>query len=209
MGRSVTVTGRGRASAPYDVATLNLAASARAANPSDATARASYAMQAMREAVVRGGADERTLATTNVSLNPVHDPWPTVVAYEASLSLAVRTTDLEHVGSMLVAAVQAGGDGARVDGISFSHDDAAGLESAARDAAYANARAKAEQYAGLAGQALGEVRHIAEAEIGGGGMPRRMMAMAAADSGGGMPVDGGEGSVNAVVTVTWALGPSV
>jgi len=59
------------------------------------------------------------------------------------------------------------------------------------------------------GQALGEVRHIAEAEIGGGGMPRRMMAMAAADSGGGMPVDGGEGSVNAVVTVTWALGPSV
>ena len=103
MGRSVTVTGRGRASAPYDVATLNLAASARAANPSDATARASYAMQAMREAVVRGGADERTLATTSVSLNPVHDPWPTVVAYEASLSLAVRTTDLEHVGSMLVA----------------------------------------------------------------------------------------------------------
>ena len=53
------------------------------------------------------------------------------------------------------------------------------------------------------------MRHIAEAEIGGGGMPKRMMAMAAADSGGGMPVDGGEGSVNAVVTVTWALGPSV
>jgi uncharacterized protein YggE len=209
MGRSVTVTGRGRASAPYDVATLNLAVAARAANPSDATARASYAMQAMREAVIRSGADERTLATTSVSLNPVHDPWPTVVAYEASLSLAVRTTDLEHVGSMLVAAVQAGGDGARVDGIAFSHDDAAGLESAARDAAYANARAKAEQYAGLAGQALGEVRHIAEAEIGGGGMPKRMMAMAAADSEGAMPVDGGEGSVTAVVTVTWALGPSV
>jgi uncharacterized protein len=166
-------------------------------------------MQAMREAVVRGGADERTLATTSVSLNPVHDPWPTVVAYEASLSLAVRTTDLEHVGSMLVAAVQAGGDGARVDGISFSHDDAAGLESAARDAAYANARAKAEQYAGLAGQALGEVRHVVEAEIGGGISPRGMKAMALAADAGGAPIDAGEGTVSAVVTVTWALGPAV
>jgi uncharacterized protein YggE len=165
-------------------------------------------MQAMREAVVRSGANEHTLQTTSVSLNPVHDPWPTVVAYEASLSLAVRLTDLEHVGSILVAAVQAGGDGARVDGIAFSHDDAAGLESAARDAAYANARAKAEQYAGLAGQSLGEVRHIVEAEMGSGIAPRRMMAMAA-ESGGGMPVDGGEGTVSAVVTVTWALGPSV
>ena len=44
MGRSVTVTGRGRTSAAYDEATLRLAASARAANPSDATARATYAM---------------------------------------------------------------------------------------------------------------------------------------------------------------------
>jgi uncharacterized protein YggE len=209
MGRSVTVTGRGRASAPYDVATLRLAATARAANPSDATARASYALQAMREAVVRGGASEQTLQTTGVSLNPVHDPWPTVTGYEASLSLAVRLTDLEHVGSVLVAAVQAGGDGARVEGIAFSHDDAAALERAAREAAYADARAKAEQYAGLAGQALGEVRHVVEAEMGGGPAPRRMMAMAAADAGGGMPVDGGEGSVSAVVTVTWALGPAL
>jgi len=48
-----------------------------------------------------------------------------------------------------------------------------------------------------------------EAEMGGGIAPRRMMAMAAADAGGGAPVDAGEGSVNAVVTVTWALGPSV
>lgn len=208
MGRSVTVTGRGRASAPYDVATLRLAASARAANPSDATARASYAMQAMREAVVRGGAAEQSLQTTGVSLNPVHDPWPTVSGYEASLSLAVRLTDLEHVGSVLVAAVQAGGDGARVEGITFSHDDAEALEAAAREAAYADARAKAEQYAGLAGQALGEVRHVVEAELGAGAAPRFMRAMAA-EAAAPPPIDGGEGSVTAVITVTWALGPAL
>ena len=207
MGRSVTVTGRGRASAAYDEATLQLAASARAANPSDATARATYAMSQMRDAVLAAGADPAALTTTNVSLSPVHDPWPTVVAYEASLALSVRLTDLSRVGSMLVAAVDAGGDGARVDGISFAHHDPAVLERQARDGAYAEARSKAEQYAGLAGQALGEVRHIAEVEAGGGGMPKRMMAMA--DSAGGMPVDAGEGTVISSLTVTWALGPAV
>ena len=117
MGRSVTVTGRGRAAAAYDEATLRLAATARAANPSDATARATYAMAAMREAVLAGGAEESALSTTHVSLSPVHDPWPTVSAYEASLSLSVRLADLSRVGSLLVAAVDAGGDGARVEGI--------------------------------------------------------------------------------------------
>jgi uncharacterized protein YggE len=207
MGRSVTVTGRGRASAAYDEATLMVAASARAANPSDATARATYAMAQMRDAVLAGGADPAALATTNVSLNPVHDPWPTVVAYEASLSLSVRLLDLSRVGSLLVAAVDAGGDGARVDGITFSHHDAAGLEREARDAAFADARAKAEQYAGLTGQPLGEVRHVVEGGAGGSTPVARRAMLASADA--AMPVDGGEGAVVATVAVTWALGPAV
>ena len=207
MGRSVTVTGRGHAAAAYDEATLRLAASARAASPSDATARATYAMSAMRDAVLAGGVEVAGLSTTNVSLNPVHDPWPTVVAYEASLGLAVRLDDLARVGSLLVAAVDAGGDGARVDGIFFSHQDAAALEREARDAAFADARAKAEQYAGLAGQALGEVRHVVEGGAHAGPMPR-MVAAAMADSAGAQ-IDAGEGSVAAVVVVTWTLGPAV
>jgi len=207
MGRSVTVTGHGRAAAAYDEATLRLAASARAANPSDATARATYAMSQMRDAVLSGGTDPAELTTTNVSLNPVHDPWPTVVAYEASLGLSVRLPDLTRVGTLLVAAIDAGGDGARVDGISFSHRDAASLERAARDAAFADARSKAEQYAGLAGQALGEVRHVVEGACGGPVAVRKGM-MLAADAG-GVPVDAGEGTVTAVVAVTWTLEPAV
>ena len=206
MGRTVTVTGRGRASAPYDEATLRLAASARAANPSDATARATYSMAAMREAVLAAGAEAERLTTTHVSLNPVHDPWPKVVGYEATLGLSVGLSDLARVGSLLVAAIDAGGDGARVDGIGFSHADPAALERTARDAAYADARDKAEQYAALAGQRLGDVKQIAEAGIG-GPVPigKRMMAMS--DAAGAPPVDGGEGSVDAVLTVSWALEP--
>jgi uncharacterized protein len=179
---------------------------ARAASPSDATARATYAMSQMRDAVLANGVDAAELTTTSVSLSPVHDPWPTVVAYEAALALSVRLHDLGRVGSLLVAAVDAGGDGARVDGISFSHSDPAALQRAARDAAYSDARAKAEQYAGLAGQALGEVRHIVEA--GTAAAVPRLMRAAAADAA-PMPIDAGEGTVTETLTVTWALGPAV
>lgn len=206
MGRSVTVTGRGRASADYDEATLRLTATARAASPSDATARATYAMSGMREALVRGGVGESSLSTTNVSLSPVHDPWPTVVAYEASLSLAAKLSELSHVGSLLVGAIDAGGDGARIDGITFSHSDPAVVENAAREAAFADARVKAEQYARLAGQSLGEVRHVAESEFGGVPVPQRVIA--AAVNMGAVPIDGGEGSVTAVVIVSWSLVPA-
>ncbi len=205
MGRSVTVTGRGQVAAPYDEAQLRLAASARAASPSDATARATYAMSAMRESVLRAGVADTDLATTHVSLAPVHDPWPTVAGYEASLSLTVRLGELAGVGTVLVAAVDAGGDGARVEGISFTHRDPSALQRRARDEAYADARAKAEQYAALAGVALGEVRHLVEGPVGGPPSPRAVRAMAES---GPVPVDAGEGQVLASVTVTWSLGPT-
>jgi hypothetical protein len=151
--------------------------------------------------------NEQALATGAVSLVPVHDPWPTVVAYEASFALTVRMDDLDGVGSLLVAAVDAGGDGARVDAVTFGHRDPAALAQLARARAFANARVKAEQYAGLSGQALGEVRHVAEATAGSRPFPGARLA--AASQAAGVPIDAGEGAVVAEVTVAWALGPVV
>ena len=208
MGRSVTVTGRGDATAPYDSVNLALGATARAATPGDATARAGYALSRVRDAVLARGVTEHALATGAVSLVPVHDPWPTVVAYEASFALTVRMEDLDGVGSLLVAAVDAGGDGARVDAVTFGHRDPAALAQQARAHAFANARAKAEQYAGLSGQALGEVRHVAEATAG-SVRPFPGARLQAASPAAGAPIDAGEGAVVAEVTVVWALGPVV
>jgi uncharacterized protein YggE len=208
MGRSVSVTGRGEASAPYDRVTLALGATARAASPGDATTRAGYALSRVREAALARGVGPADLATGAVSLVPVHDPWPTVVAYEASFALRVTTDDLDGVGSLLVAAVDAGGDGARVDAVTFGYRDPAAMEREARALAYANARAKAEHYAGLTGQALGEVRHMVEGAVSGAvPMPRAQFAKAAASA--PPQLDAGEGVVTALVTVEWALGPAV
>ena len=205
MGRHVTVTGRGHVNAPYDAATLSLATNARAAKPADAAARAAYSMNGLREAVLAHGVTAAALANTAVQLSPVHDPWPTVVAYEATLSLAVSISDLGSMGSLMVAAVEAGGDGARVDGVSFRHQHSVELAREARALAFADARLKAEQYAQLAGQALGEVRQVLEAEASMARGGAAMMKAVAAE----VPIDAGDGQVSAVITVSWALGPAV
>ncbi len=204
MARTVTTTGYGEASGPYDRATLVLAVAARAASPGDATTRAGYAVSQVRQAVLARGVREHALTTGAVTLSPVHDPWPTVVSYEASFGLRLELDDVEGVGSLLVAAVDAGGDAARVDGVRFGHREPHTLARLARDRAYADALVRAQQYAGLAGQALGEVRRVVEGAASLGG-PVRMAAMAVEQE--AVPVDGGEGSVRATVTVTWALGP--
>ena len=206
MGRSVTVTGRGEARAPFDIATLALGATARATTPTDATTRAGYALGQVRDAVLARGVVPSDLVTGAVSLEPVHDPWPTVVAFQASFSLTVRTATLAEVGSLLVAAVDAGGDAVRVDGVTFQHRDRSELERRAHAAAYGDARRKAEQYAGLAGQALGEVRRI-RADDAENHTAVRLMA--ASSPAGDVPIDPGDGAVAAAVTVTWALGPAV
>lgn len=209
MGRSITVTGRGEASGPYDRATLRLAATARAASPADATARAAYAMSRVRTAVLASGVPESALATGAVTLSPVHDPWPTVTGYDATLALVVVSDDVDSVGSMLVSAVEAGGEASRVEGVTFEHRDRTALEKLARDRAFSAARAKAEQLAGLAGQALGEVRHVAEAGPRVDARVGLASAMKAESYDGGLPVDGGDGVVATSVTVAWALGPAL
>jgi uncharacterized protein YggE len=207
MARTVTVTGRGSASAAYDLATLALGVTARAATPADATARAGYALAQVREAVLGRGVEGSEVATGAVTLVAVHDPWPTVTGYEASFALTVRTEDLGGVGSLLVAAVAAGGDGARVDRVAFGHRDPEPLVRQARERAYADARRQAEQYAGLAEQALGEVRRVDAADRRPGetvAVTGRATRAAEAEP----PIDAGTGAAMAAVTVTWALGPS-
>ena len=75
----------------------------------------------------------------------------------------------------------------------------------ARAAAFEDARAKAEQYASLAGRPLGPVLRVTEQPERGIPVPRFAAANAAIDAGAGMPVEAGESTVTATVTVRFSL----
>jgi uncharacterized protein len=97
-----------------------------------------------------------------------------------------------------------------INRISLSLNDPEPLAEQAREAAFASAQTKAEQFARLSGRALADVVSVAEnADLSRGWTSYAPMVGARAtmsSDSGGMGVEGGETTVRAAVTVRWSLG---
>ena len=76
--------------------------------------------------------------------------------------LQVKVRDIDKAGEVIDDAVDAGGDLLQVQSISFTIDDTTALRSEARAEAVADAQAKAEELATLAGVDLGKPTYISE-----------------------------------------------
>jgi len=115
----------------------------------------------------------------------------------------VRVRDLTILGSVLDKSVSVGAN--TVNGISFTLADPSKLYDEARKLAFADAKEKAELYAGLADAELGSIRNITEAQ-GFVQPPQPYMMKAVADSAGAaVPIATGELSYQINVQVTWDL----
>ncbi|HUF96209.1 MAG TPA: SIMPL domain-containing protein [Acidimicrobiia bacterium] len=90
-------------------------------------------------------------------------------------------TDIAGGGKIIDSAADAVGDTVRVNGISFGIKDDKTLVEAAREAAWNDARAKAEQLAGLAGRKRGPVMSVSET-VGRPPAPMQLARLQAADS---------------------------
>ncbi len=198
----VTVTGQGSASAVPDVFVVDVASEASAADPGAAFRGASSGLQAIVAAARGAGIAPDDLRSGEMSLWNDHDREGRPHGFRSSLRLEVRVRALDRAGEVLAALVEAGGDAARVQGTRFEHSDVDGLTSLARDAAFADALARALRYAGLAGRPLGPVVAVVEGGAAGGPRPTATR-MALADAA-GPPVEVGALTVSAAVTVHWA-----
>ena len=206
MDKGIWVTGSGTASGSRDECAITVGSEVRRPSAAGALAASAESLEQMRAVLLGSGVPESALATSAVSLSPVYDEYPTVAGFQAAVQLTATTRDIAAAGELLTSVVEAGGDAARVHDVSFRHSDASGLMGRARDAAWADALARAGQLAALAGRELGEVLAIDETV----GRPRppgpmRMAAMAESDMAGKMSLDAGEGSVVVSLTVGWSL----
>ncbi len=191
----MTVTGSASVEVKPDRAVLAVGVQSR--RPSAGAAmevvneRATTLVSAMRDA----GARDEDLRTTGMSLWFDQSDRSYVASY--SLSVGVPSDD---AGRFIDAAAEVAGDELTLNGVSFSVADPSTAVAPLRDAAVADARAKAEALAGAAGCSLGPIVSIVEG--GGGGvapMPRgAMRAMAA-------PVEAGTDTLSLHVTVSYEL----
>jgi uncharacterized protein YggE len=198
--RTVTVTGHGEAWAVPDSAIVRVAAVHRAAGVADALSGADSAARQ----VVATGREHTTperIGSTAVQIWPTYDEAGVPSGYEATHSLTLRCPDIEAAGALLTALSESVGDRLRIEGVSLEVSDRAAAETAAREAAYADAVARGTHLAELAQAELGDPQDVVE---GGAviGVRRAAKALAAsADS----SFEPGEQAVAATVSVAFQL----
>ncbi len=187
--RTVTVTGRGTSLVVPDSAVVRVGAVARAAGVAEAFRACTSAVEAIG-ALARRHTDESSIASNGINVWPWHDNQGQPRGFEARHALTIGCSDLNAADALLSELVEEIGDALSVDGVSLEVSDPSAAHQQALAAAYENAKQRATQLAGLAGATLGEV--LAIGETGGSGV---MSAK----------IEPGESSVDAAVSLTWAL----
>jgi uncharacterized protein YggE len=204
LRESVLVTGKGEVFGEPDTLTVEFAVEGNASTVDQALARANTAATKMRNTLVRAGVAKADLQTSNVSVSSRLNDKQKIIGYTVSQGLSAKIRDLPHAGALMSAAISAGGDAARLNGVSFAIEDDTALLTEARKKAFADARGKAELYAREAGRPLGRVVKVSEVAPS-YWSPSGQYNMAAADA--KFQIEPGRQRLSVSVTVEWVLDP--
>jgi uncharacterized protein len=208
MERTITVTGTGTATAVPDLVTLTLGVETRRETAAKAYDDAGRSAAAVAAALRTAGVADAELRTSGLNLRAdlvwVEGQGQKVTAYVASTTLHVGIRSHADAPAAIAAAVAAGGDDIRINGLEQGMADPSAVTAQAQEAAWRDAVARAEQYAGLASASLGSVITISHqpaqsSPIPVGGLVRASFAAEA------LPVEAGESAVSANVIVQWEL----
>lgn len=202
--RTISVSGTGQVYLTPDMATISIGVhtedkeAARAVEENNR--RASEVIRTVRQF----GIDSQDVRTTNFSISPTYDYGPNGerrgVYYVVENTVLVTVRDLDVIGDLLDAVVQAGSN--QVYGIQFDVSDRAAALAEARQQAVADARTQAEQLASAAGVQLGQVLNITAAVSGGPGPVYRMAAVA---ENAAVPVEPGQVSLTVSVQMVFEI----
>lgn len=202
----VTVPGSGAAYGEPDQAVLELGVEAADRDARSVIDATSEGMRRLLQALESQGIPDRDVRTVRFDLHreePYDDRGEeaTPVRYRLVHLVEVTVRDVNAVGDVLVAAVDAGAD--RIGSVRFGLAEPAALEERARRAAMDDARAKARQLADAAGRSLGAALRIDEA--GDVQPPRPESARMMSLGGDAAPVTTGRLAVRVSVRVVYEL----
>ena len=204
----IAVTGEGRRDSPPDMALISFGVITEADEAGQALAQNSKEMARVIAYLGDAGLDDRDIQTSGLSLNPRYSnetssgqSGPAITGFFASNMVTVRVRSLDRLGEILDAVVSEGANS--FQGLSFGLQDPQAAVDAARLAAVADARRRAELLAQAAGVTLGAVHSITDSP--GMAQPLGALREASFARDGAVPVAGGEVSMTASVTVVFNL----
>ena len=205
--RYITVNAEGTVKVAPDAVRLNATVTVVAASNKEALAQTSTTAAAVRKALVAAGISTKDIATQNITAYPEYkydsNGGSTLVGYRGSQLFNVVIRAASSAGSVVDAAVAAGGDQVQINSVSPFLLDAAKAAESARAVAVKNAKAKATSYAKLLGVKLGKVNYLSE--NGSPAISTPIFAAAAKTEADATVVDLGQQDVTVSITVQWAL----
>jgi uncharacterized protein YggE len=208
----VRMTGSGEATAVPDRMRFSLTVTSKRLELDEALDASSGTMRRVLATLEPHGVEPRDVQTTGLQMQPEYDYHdygpPTLTGYRVTQRASVQVDELRDGGAAITAAVETGGNDVRVGDIRLEVGDPGAVLAEAREAAVADARAKAEQYAAASGATLGEVVGIGEVRTSDGNRPRdvvHQLSSYRAEALDSVPVKAGREDLTVRVEVVWAF----
>ena len=197
----VVVIGEGSVRVTPDQCIINLALNSSGDSPAQALDRCNEAATRVVAAAEQAGVPRTDVQTLNLSVQDYRDPGQQqVTARLGSYQLNVRVRVLDQLSDVVGSLTGAAGDALQIRAIHLTVSDLEPLRREARLSAVRDAHAKADDLARAAGLQLGSIVSIEE-----GGGPATPVGAVRATAKSSMPVEPGESTVGASVTVTFEL----
>jgi hypothetical protein len=204
----ITVSGDGKATGKPDVAMLTLGVS-KLANTVDAARNgAAASLDAMITSMTANGIAKDDIQTVQFNISPEYanqDGKQTLTGFRVSNVVSAKIRDITQTSKVVDDAVTAGGNDVQVQNIAFTIDKPDDLNMQARQAAVADAKAKAQTLATAAGVALGAPISISEGSVV---TPLPFSPGVATNAGAGTPstpIEPGTQDVTDSVSITWSI----
>lgn len=209
---SVTVQGIGTLQGTPDVAIVSLQVVVQRQTSGEALDAANAVVSKVINSLRKHDVSPRDIQSTGLSLNPTYEyhenQQPTLTGYQAGQSITAKLRSSNKRGGTISAAAAVAPGEVTINGLSYDLDRDSVLLTGAQKQAFAAAKKKAAEYAGLAGRSLGRVMTISEVtspSAGGGPYPISVSGGMAAAPATDVPLAAGSQDVSVAVTVTWAL----
>ena len=205
--RTIEVSGNGEVQVAPDMATVEIAIETSAPTAADAAGANGALAQKVRDAIRSKLGDKGTMWTGGYSLFPDYNQQPnggkpTIVGYRAENSITIQTGQLDVVGPVIDAAIAAGAN--RVNSLSYSLRDDSKARGDAIAKAARDAQAQAQALASALGVKLGAViKASTTSEIR--PLPMVRASFAALSSAAPTPIEAGQVTVPATVSLTYAI----
>ena len=198
MESTVTTVGIGSVSTTPDALRLDLSVRHGASSIADALAGCASGVEALR-AVARDFVADDEVATRNFYVGQRYGDPVEPVSYEATHTVEVLCSGFDRAGDLVAALADEIGDRLQIEAFRPTVTDPAPLMVQARERAFHDARAKADELAALAGQVvLNAVRVVEGSDRAGWEHPEAAMAASRTS------FEPGRSLVSATVTVTWS-----